>query len=1008
MLKVDKLISFMLTVLVLVIYSLGLQPDISFWDSSEFSLAAYSLSNTHPPGAPLYVLMGSMLAGILPPEQLAYWLNFLSAIFGAVSCGVFYLLSLDFLKFIDSKTSVKWHRAAATIGTLTLAFTTSYWTAATETEVYTLSFLLFLLLIKIIWNWFTYPDLLTAPKYLSLFGLLMGLSLGVHLLNLALIIPLCVLIGIKQYGYHFKSVLVSLLLGTLVFFLLYQGVVLGGLELASKADKVLVNEWNLAVGSGLWILLIPVVLLILLSLSSRLRSRSAYRTFGRPFLLFFVGASIVLLPLALPVDGLSMTASLASPQQLKEHLSASQFGVDKIPLFKGPSYNAPLDPNRPFTNDKPWERYDRDRAQYVVLDDGSFQNPNFDPDFEMIFPRMYSDNPADIIGYQTWTEIKGKPIVHRTTMGTDTILKPTLTDNINFFLSYQSRWLYNRYLNWNFVGRQNNRKGDGTIFYGNWKSGISWLDSPRLGKKETVPEHVSEHSTNDHYFALPFLLGLIGLFGLRKKPALLLFTSLLFFIFGIGLILFVNPTPLSLQIRERDYIFLGSFIAYAFWISIGSLIVIRQLSRIIKSNLGPVIGGLILALLIPFQLLAKGLDDHDRSSDHFPLLLAKAYLDSCPENAILITNGDNFTFPLLYAQGVLEHRMDVTVINFDQLNNSNYVLMLKRQQTINNLSISLSDHFLMSRSERILPKRKEVDQAVELNRLLAFINDTTTRISWNGKKIHYFPNDSFFLETPPSAINHFDAMARELQAEQLPGLMWSLNESVYTRNQVVILDILNENFGRRPIAFVQNGAKDHYMGLENYLIGRGLVEVLAPLKPAQDRINPKMVMTRHSTSLIRSNLSSETTLYPSDELISYGQRILRPAYYFSAQAELELGKHEVALEIIEQAQEILPNNTVPYGNYSFSLGKLSYRAGDRKMGAEICQTSMTNLKNNLRWLISSAPEQVRINKRRGNFMMNSLEQMAEQLMPLDAKLAEREEEEIVALKKDYLRWLNSH
>ncbi len=989
--KTEKSIGWLLFLFVFITYAFCSPKTITFWDSAEFVASNYKLQVTHPPGAPFYMLLCKFILSFFPVSVSAYVTNLTSSLFGALTVLLLYFITIHISNKIINKTYTKntqgWLSiACGVIAALTLGFIHSFWVASTESEVYTLSFFLLSMVLYSMILWEKTNDLKKEIRLLLFIALFIGISVGVHLINISIVIPLSVLYTYKKFGFTFKNICISIAMGCLLFFTLYGVLIQGFLSIANKMDIYMVNDFDFPVNSGLILLICIVAICFGIALWYSHKQKKSIMHHSLLMILFFgIGmssytASIIRANTYTPTSNGSSTSN-----QLLQYIRAEQFGLGEVPLVRGHLYNAPLDKTTPFTDGSSIIKYNIEKKKYTTIDNGEFSEPNYAREFSTFFPRMYHKGASNINGYNSWIPIKGKTISYPVQGEIQHIKTPTFLENFNFFITYQISWLNLRYLFWNFIGRQNDIKGTGNILNGNWSSGIDFFDSSRIGSQKNIPNRYRNDLSNDNYYFLPFLFGIIGLFTLRKSYPYLLTTLLLFLTFGIGITIYINPTPSSILIRERDYIFMGSFIIFALWVGLSVLTVFNLFRFIVSEKKRLLFVGICIGLLVPIHLFAKGWDDHNRSKDNFAYDFAKSYLDSCPTNAILITNGDNMTFPLWYLQEVEEYRTDIRVINFDQLTLDWYIEKLKRKVNSSNpILISLPQN-LYNNSQQLLPLKKEVDQPVELKLLFDFLKDDKTSILWNGKKVHYIPSDVFSVSIDTSKIIKNSYNPKALKLNYTDRITWKFSKDFYAINDLVLLNLVQQNILERPICFAINGNTNHYIGLQMYTIQRGLVDLLAPVKRSDLSLNPKIVDTKTMyPSFIKSNIFknlNNPSVFIDDENRTYAQEILRRNYYFLAQALLEEGKTDQAIKVLDTCISIFPDQTIPFRQYAYALGKLYYRAGNPDKGSKICQIAMQNIWEELQWMTSFDPPHPIINVKHAIRLKNMYSQMIEQFKP---------------------------
>ena len=631
-----------------------------------------------------------------------------------------------------------------------------------------------------------------------------------------------------------------MIVSTALFFIIYGVLIQGFLSLAHHIDVYFVNELGFYLNSGLFFL---IVLLIFVLITSLWWSYTVNRTNLFHYILcvlfFYIGTSSYTASIIRGSINASVGNAPINSQELLKYIRAEQFGLGEVPLLRGYYFNAPLDEQRPIIDSQTTIAYNSRTKSYEEIDNGIYSKENYAREFTTFFPRMYSRSATDKEGYQTWTTVHGQPIEYNVMGKKQTLNKPAFSENLSFFLNYQVNWLYLRYLFWNFVGKQNDNKGDGNVLNGNWITGFNAIDKYIVGDAKNIPEYYKKDLSRDVYYGIPFLLAIIGLFVLFKNREQFVFNSIFFLTFGIGIIIYVNPTPLSLLIRERDYIFIGSFIPFCIWLGLATIQLHRWFSYLLKPKAQLFTVSLLVLAIVPLQLLAKGWDDHNRNKDVFAYEFAKAFLDSCPENTILITNGDNMTFPIWHLQETRNYRKDVRVINFDQLNLHWYIDKL--QTTINPVSgsikISLPKDIYIKGADHLLPLKKETDQPVDLNVLYSFLSDSKTKTLWNGKSIHYIPSTQFSTQIDSTKFDNSIYQVDDLKT--ISSLTWEYTRDFYPISALTLISIIENHINDRPIAFAINGQKEHYVGLENYTIQRGTVDLLAPVQRVDPKSNPK-------------------------------------------------------------------------------------------------------------------------------------------------------------------------
>jgi len=659
-------------------YLSTMEPTASLWDCGEFIATSYKLEVGHPPGAPFFMLVQkvmSLLAGN-NVHKVAYWMNVTSALSSAFTIlflfwTISYIARRIILKIKNKDTLNTAESIAvlgsATVGALAYTFSDTFWFSAVEAEVYAMSSMFTAITFWIALKWDEQADKPYAYRWLILLGLLIGMAIGVHLLNL-LVIPAVSIIIYYRLFVDNKNIslkkentglLVSFIIGSLVLLFIMYGIIQGLVALGSQFELLFVNTFGLPFESGF--------ITFLLLLFGVLIYGIIYSIKHRKYILHDILLFTIMILIGYSVFAIIVIRSNANPPidennpeysfALKAYLNREQYG--NRPLLYGPYYDAQI------IGEEPIYTYYKDDSlkKYIKI---KKTNPNYkyDPNRETIFPRMYSQEKDHIEGYKAWG-------------GVEPGEKPNFINNLKFFFNYQLGFMYFRYMFWNFVGKQNDIQGHGGILHGNWLSGINFIDNARLGPQDKIPTKWKNKASRNKFYFLPLILGILGLlYSLYHRKyfwAILVF----FFMTGIAIVIYLNQTPY--QPRERDYAYAGSFYAYAIWIGLGVLAIYDMLKRLLKSETTNAIIASLLGLTIPILMGSQTWDDHDRSGRYHTRDLAADYLNSCDKYAILFTYGDNDTFPLWYDQETEGIRTDVRDVNLSLFSTDWYIDQMKRK-----------------------------------------------------------------------------------------------------------------------------------------------------------------------------------------------------------------------------------------------------------------------------------------------------------------------------------------
>lgn len=677
---VDRLIGFILFAIALTTYSLTIEPSVSLWDCPEFIACGYKLEIGHPPGAPFFMLVANLFSQFASsPLEVARMVNFLSALLSA-GCIFFLFLTITYFarKLIcGSREMTVPHavliEACGVVGSLAYAFSDTFWFSAVEAEVYAFSSFLTALVFWLMLKWEETADNPSSDRWLILIAYLIGISVGVHLLNL-LCIPPMVLVAYYRKSRRItrKGTLAALVFGFLsVAFVLY-GIIPGVVKAGGWSELLFTNLFGFNYNTGLIVFII--MLTIALTMAVRKTRKRLWHTSALCLMMLLIGYScyavIYIRSMANPpMDENSPDDIFA----LGSYLSREQYG--DTPLLYGHSYSSAIErePQGEYLVPKIKEgdvvyQRSKDSTEHKYVVAGRRQELIYKDN--MIFPRMHSYRHAD--AYVQW--MGGVNMVNN---------HPTQWDNLRFFLSYQVNFMYIRYFLWNFVGRQNNIQGHGEAEHGNWITGIKPVDDVLLSSDTSkMPSDLRNNKGRNVFYALPLLLGLLGLTWQVRKgregSRQWNIVMLLFLMTGIAIVVYINQTPL--QTRERDYSYAGSFYAFSIWIGLGVAAVKSLLERArVKGRIAVALGSAV-CFFVPLQMLSQTWDDHDRSDRYVCRDFGQNYLQSTQQsgNPILLCNGDNDTFPLWYNQEVEGVRTDVRVCNTQYAQTDWYADQMKR------------------------------------------------------------------------------------------------------------------------------------------------------------------------------------------------------------------------------------------------------------------------------------------------------------------------------------------
>ena len=883
----------------LTLYTLTLEPTTSFWDCSEFILSASKLEVNHPAGAPLFMLIGRLfsLFSFGNAEKIAWTINFSSGLFSALT--IFFLFHVIVKLIRKASENMLVIIGSAAIGALTFAVSDSFWFSAVEGEVYALS--MFFLVVSF-WAALKWEEGFGNPgneKWILFLGLITGLGIGVHLLNLLVLPSVVMIMGFKKYGYSTKKLALFFGLGIVVLLgILY---LLTPLVMRTLAffDFVAVNKIGMPLHSGALAGVIAIIALVGYLLYY-------FRTKNKKV------AEITVMTVALVLIGFSVYAvniirSSANPPvnfgrpdniySLIDYLNREQY--PKRPLFYGENYNSPIIGST--------ERYSKDYLE------GEYRPTELAPVYEYddntctLFPRMYSRDPGHIDAYHGWINVKGKKVVARQPNGErETLVVPTLGDNIKFFVNYQFAFMFGRYFMWNFVGRQNDRQGRGDAVSGNWLSGIGFIDQARLGPQDNLPNWLANNRARNTYFFLPLLLGLIGATFLLKTQRERFYIVLALFIMGsLGLTVYINEIPVTP--RERDYVFVVAFLAFSIWVGIAFAAIAEKLSGISKPKLWQAFA-LVVLLAIPGLMLAQNFNDHNRSGRTAARDLARNILKSCPENAILISSGDNDTYPVLYCQEVENIRTDVRLVIAPFLSANWFIDGLRKAKYDDpGLTLNLSQQKLDNGELDYVPVVERLNRDTSWQEAFNFLNmnQDQAKVRMNsGEKLNFMPLTqlNFNVKTDEGAGN-IDVSLK--------------GKKILYKHQLVFWDVLSSNAAERPVCFVSKNEAKKY-DLDKNLRSEGFVYRLVPEKANDGSIlsignsDPEVLYDRLMNDYSFGNLADPSVYADWNSILNVSTFMARNMYNEVATLLLQKGEKEKAGDLLRHCSEVLPMDKIPY------------------------------------------------------------------------------------------------
>jgi len=907
----------------MVVYTLTVEPTASFWDCGEFIACSYKLEVPHPPGAPFFLLVGRLfsLLALGDVTQVAFWINMLSVMSSAFSI-LFLFWSITHLvkrvlkikKGEETTEQTILIMSAGLVGALSCTFSDSFWFSAVEAEVYGMSAFFTAFVFWAILKWENIENDSDGNKWLILIAYMMGLSIGVHLLNLVTIPAMGLIIYFKNNEkITKKGIILTLAAAGAAILIVMLGVIPGLPSVAGTLEIFFVNGLGLPFGSGVIFFgtafLGGLVYGIYYSIK---KQKLTLNTILLCFTFIIIGYSSYTIVLIRsnynpPIDENNPEDVLSFVSYLKREQYGSR------PLFKGQYYTADIVDQKQGS-----PTYMRGENKYEIKD--YKLEYVYNPKHTTILPRMYSNTEAHKQRYREITGLQPDE-------------KPSFTDNIYFMLNYQVGTMYMRYFLWNFSGRSSDIQDAGWV-------GLN-------GAFDTdLPESLLENKGRNIYYSLPLLLGLLGIFiQYKKDKKYFSVTLLLFFLTGIALVLYLNSPPS--EPRERDYIYSGSYYVFAIWIGFGVLAIYDLLGAIVKNKKLLAVLSLLLGLTIPGVMAKENWDDHDRSNRYFSVDAAKNYLDSCAPNAILFTGGDNDTFPLWYVQEVEGYRTDVRVIVLSYFNTDWYVSQMMRpayESAPLPFSLSLKNYQQGGLNDYLpVMENKSIKGAINANRFLDLIKQEHKGLQVplsTGSYYNSVPSKQMFLNIDTAKIKAMGVVPKNLENRIVDKMTWSIQGRGLEKNDLGVIDLMVNSNWERPIYFNTTSMNSLNMNLRPYVVQEGIAYRLLPVK------NPNAQEYQVNNDVMYQNLMEKyhwrqldnPNVYYSEDYRNFCLNH-RSAFNTLAISLMEANDYDRAKEVLVRCLEVMPNESIPFDYFNVQQVGLLLEVGENDLANYVAETT---------------------------------------------------------------------
>jgi len=928
--KINTITGWAICIVACAVYLMTMEASGSLWDCGEFASSAYKLQIPHPPGAPLFVLLGRLFMIPFDPQHAATGINTMSALASGFTILFLFWSITHFAKKIVQKDGTEMDNgkiiavmSAGIVGALAYTFSDSFWYSAVEGEVYALSSFFTAI---VFWAMLKWEQAVTdeqaegikghftkADRWIILIFYLMGLSIGVHLLNLLTIPAIVVIYYFKRYKATTWGTIGAFLLGCVITGVVQKAVIQWSISGAGNMDIMFVNNFGLPYFSGFAFFFVLLAGLIFFGLRIAVKNNWNFLRLGLwSFTFMILGYSTYFTTLVRSNADPSVDMfNVDNPVSLVGYVSREQYG--DWPILYGQDYTAQI------IDAKTTDTYIKSNGKYEK--NGKKVEYIYAPEDKHVLPRMWdqSNDQGHADYYTSWiNSVSSDDPIERGQDGTWN-RKPTMSENIGFFMSYQLNWMYFRYFMWNFAGKQDDVQGVnmGNVRDGNWKTGISFYDDARLGNQKSLPDTLKNNKANNNLYMLPFILGILGIiYQVKKDKNDALVTTLLFFFTGIAIILYLNQA--GNQPRERDYAFVGSFYAFAIWIGLGVLFVRELLIAPLKnSQMASLLSGAACILAVPVLMASQEWDDHDRSQKTIASDLAKNYLESCAPNAILISFGDNDTYPLWYAQEVEGVRKDVRVINSSLLGTDWYINQLRYKVNESDPIDAIWSADQIEGSKRDVIQFSSVNSGIDPNQPMDLYtmmkdyagSDDESKVQQNnnGDAMNIFPSQNVFLPVDSQlvlkngTVNKNDKIVSKVS--------FKINKNYIYKNDAAILNIIAANKWKRPIYFTSPYGE---LGFENYLRQDGMTYRLVPIDNGGTgtQANGDWVMDKMMNKFSFSKAPKGSVYY--DEENRRHLNSIRLAYAQAASSLADQNRKEDAIKLLHKCDSMLGQDVHPY------------------------------------------------------------------------------------------------
>ncbi|MEY4628952.1 MAG: hypothetical protein RLZZ595_1278 [Bacteroidota bacterium] len=950
--KINNIVGWIVTVIACSVYILTAEAGGSLWDCGEFISSCFKLQIPHPPGAPLFVILGRVFIVLFgnDPATAAKAVNVMSALASGFTILFLFWTITHFARKIVQKgkeildaSQIFTIMAAGVVGALAYTFSDSFWFSAVEGEVYALSSFFTALVFWMMLKWEHSADEPGADRWIILIFFMMGLSIGVHLLNLLTIPAIVMIYYYRKYKVTKMGTFIAFLIGCLITGVVQKAVIQYTIKAAGKFDILFVNSFGLPFFSGFITFFVLLAVVVYLAIryaeSGKMKSNVQFMKLGLwSFVFMLLGYSTYVTTMVRSAANPAIDMyNVDNPMSLEGYLGREQYG--DFPLLYGQVFTA-----RPSDYKEGEMKYVKGKDNYIAV--GREQKPVYESSDMMFLPRVWdaSNDQGHATFYQRWLNLEDGE-------------KPTMIHNISWALSYQIGWMYLRYFGWNFIGKQNDIQGFGNKRDGNSITGVSAVDNAMLGNQDKIPSSIRNNKANNKLFALPLILGILGILYQYKKDKNGSFVSfLLFFFTGLAIVFYLNQA--GNQPRERDYAYVGSFYAFAIWIGLGVMQVKDWLAKFTSQTVANATAALVCLLAVPVLMAAEEWDDHDRSKKQIARDLAKNYLESCAPNAILFTFGDNDTYPLWYAQEVEGIRKDIRVINYSLLGIDWYINQMRYKVNesapidviwgADKIEGGKRDYIRFYEREGLTDQNRYVELYSLMNDFVGSDDQAAQVQMQDGTWMNYLPVKKVSVPVDIAKVRKNGTV--EATDSVASDMRFEIPKDILMKNDLAVLNIIAANKWERPIYFTSPFGE---LGFGQYLRNEGQSYRLVPVA------GQNMVNARTSYDVLKNKFAFGSANIPGVYFDEENRRHLvgiRQSYAEAANQLALQGDSAKARELLQIADKNLLEENIPYAmvsrqnqhnTISVQFVEAAYKAGDKKLATKVSAAVMKDVNEQL-------------------------------------------------------------